>query len=64
MPEAYVPLPDGRTIPVNVKGSGGGMTINQTIHAGQGTDAAQVRRSAAAGARSALGIMNGARRYG
>ena len=62
-PEAYVPLPDGRAIPVRMQGSGG-TTINQTIYAGQGTDSAQVRRSAAAGARAALGAMNGARRYG
>lgn len=62
-PEAYVPLPDGRRIPVSMQG-GGGMTINQTIYAGKDTDTAQVRRSAAAGARNALGIMNGARRYG
>ena len=62
-PEAYVPLPDGRRIPVAMQG-GQGMTINQTIYAGQGTDTAQVRRSAAAGARNALGIMSGARRYG
>lgn len=40
-----------------------GMTINQTIYAGQGTDKAEVRRSAAAGARTALGIMSGAQRY-
>jgi ribosomal protein L12E/L44/L45/RPP1/RPP2 len=62
-PEAYVPLPDGRRIPVSMQG-GSGMTINQTIYAGKDTDAAQVRRSAAAGARNALGVMNGARRYG
>lgn len=44
--------------------SGGNTThINQTIYAGQGTDTAQVRRSAAAGARAALGVMNGAQRY-
>ncbi len=63
-PEAYVPLPDGRRIPVAMQGGQGSMTINQTIYAGQGTDAAQVRRSAAAGARAALGAMNGAKRYG
>ena len=61
-PEAYVPLPDGRRIPVSMQG-GQGMVINQTINAGQGTDSAQVRRSAAAGARAALGAMNGAQRY-
>ena len=42
-PEAYVPLPDGRRIPVAMQGSNG-MTVNQTIYAGQGTDSAQVRR--------------------
>ncbi len=61
-PEAYVPLPDGRRIPVAMQGSNG-MTINQTIYAEQGTDSAQVRRSAAAGARAVLGAMNGAQRY-
>lgn len=61
-PEAYVPLPDGRRIPVAMQGSNG-MTINQTIYAGQSTDSAQVRRSAAAGARAVLGAMNGAQRY-
>jgi len=61
-PEAYVPLPDGRRIPVAMQGSNG-MTVNQTIYAGQGTDSAQVRRSAAAGARAVLGAMNGAQRY-
>lgn len=61
-PEAYVPLPDGRRIPVAMHG-GGGMTINQTIYAGAGTDSAQVRRSAASGARSALAVINGAKRY-
>lgn len=44
-------------------GQSGNTTINQTIYAGQGTDAAQVRRSAAAGARSALGAITGAQRY-
>lgn len=62
-PEAMVPLADGRTIPVTLKGGQGGTTIHQTIYAGQGTDAAQVRRSAAAGARSALGAITGAQRY-
>lgn len=62
-PEAMVPLADGRTIPVTLKGGQGGTTIIQTIYAGQGTDAAQVRRSAAAGARSALGAITGAQRY-
>lgn len=35
MPEAYVPLPDGRTIPVTMKGGAGGgdnVQINITVH--------------------------------
>jgi hypothetical protein len=43
---------------------GGGTTINQTINAGSGTDKAEVKRAAASGARTALGVMGGARRYG
>jgi len=43
---------------------GGGTTINQTINAGAGTDKAEVKRAAASGARTALGVMGGARRYG
>ena len=31
MPEAYVPLPDGRTIPVTMKGAGGGDVFNISI---------------------------------
>lgn len=31
-PEAFVPLPDGRTIPVTVKGGSGGMNINMTVN--------------------------------
>ena len=30
-PEAYVPLPDGRTIPVTMKGGGNGMTVVQNF---------------------------------
>jgi tape measure domain-containing protein len=43
---------------------GGGTTINQTINAGSGTDKAEVKRAAASGARTALGVIGGARRYG
>lgn len=31
-PEAYVPLPDGRTIPVTMRGGGGGNAVNTTIN--------------------------------
>lgn len=41
-PEAYVPLPDGRSIPVTVKGgggmTGGGMTVMQENHFGVGIE--------------------------
>jgi len=55
-----------RIIPAaqNKPGMHGGMTINQTIYAGQGADKSEVRRAAASGARTALGAMEGARRYG
>lgn len=38
MPEAYVPLPDGRTIPVTMTGGGGGETtvvVNVSVESGQ-----------------------------
>lgn len=38
MPEAYVPLPDGRTIPVTMKGDAGGSTsvvVNVNVESGQ-----------------------------
>lgn len=62
-PEAYVPLPDGRSIPVKMAGHGSAGN-NITIHVNSSTgDKAEIRRSAAAGARAALGAMNGAQRY-
>lgn len=33
MPEAYVPLPDGRRIPVKMQGGGGGTTVNISVDA-------------------------------
>jgi lambda family phage tail tape measure protein len=33
MPEAYVPLPDGRRIPVAMQGGGGGTTVNVSVDA-------------------------------
>lgn len=61
-PEAYVPLPDGRRIPVAMQGGGGGRPIVINVNSSTG-DKAEIRRSAAAGARSALGFMGGAQRY-
>ena len=61
-PEAYVPLPDGRRIPVQMAG---GASPNITVYVNSQTgDPAEIRRSAASGARTALGIMGGSRRYG
>jgi hypothetical protein len=60
-PEAYVPLPDGKRIPVHMQG---GNSPNITVHVNSQTgDPAEIRRSAAAGARTALGFMSGSRRY-
>lgn len=59
-PEAAVPLPDGRSIPVTMKG-GGGHTVN--VYVSGNNNAPDVRRAAAQGAREALGLLNGARRY-
>jgi hypothetical protein len=47
-PEAFVPLPDGRTIPVTMKGGQGGvaLTVNQTLVVqGGGSDPAAARVS-------------------
>lgn len=61
-PEAYVPLPDGKRIPVQMQG--GGDSPNITVHVNSQTgDPAEIRRSAAAGARTALGLMSSSRRY-
>lgn len=49
MPEAYVPLPDGRTIPVTMQGAAGGSTsvvVNVNVESGQ----AQVQGDQGAGA--------------
>jgi hypothetical protein len=60
-PEAYVPLPDGKRIPVAMHGgTGANITVNVNSQTG---DPAEIRRSAAAGARTALGLMSGAGRY-
>lgn len=41
--EAFVPLPDGRSIPVKMQGGGGGITINNNIDA-RGADAGMLPR--------------------
>jgi len=62
-PEAYVPLPDGRRIPVAMQGGNNGMNITQNITVGANADKAEVRRAAATGARSVLGLVSGSQRY-
>ena len=59
-PEAYVPLPDGRSIPVTMAGGGNSTTLN--VYVASGTPS-EVKRAAGAGARSALGAMGAAQRY-
>ncbi len=47
MPEAYVPLQDGRTIPVSMRGGGKAVVINQSINIGagvQGTVKAEIQK--------------------
>jgi len=48
MPEAYVPLPDGRTIPVTMKGAGGG-TNNVTVNVNVESGSEQVKTNQGAG---------------
>jgi hypothetical protein len=60
-PEAYVPLPDGRRIPVAM--SGGGRSVNQVMNFYGAAEPAQVKRAAAAGARQVVGISGASARY-
>ena len=59
-PEAAVPLPDGRSIPVTMKGGGGNTYV---VNVNGSNNAPDVRRAAGQGMREALGMMNGAKRY-
>nr|MBP9229477.1 hypothetical protein [Azonexus sp.] len=61
-PEAYVPLPDGRRIPVQMNG-GGASGLHQTLNFYGQAEPAQVKRAAASGARSVLGVVSGSQRY-
>ena len=62
MNEAFVPLPDGRSIPVKMQG-GGGSTIILNVSVNGSNNAPDVRRAAGQGAREALGLLSGAQRY-
>jgi lambda family phage tail tape measure protein len=44
MPEAYVPLPDGRSIPVTMKGGGGNVQVNVINQSGQQVEAQETGR--------------------
>jgi hypothetical protein len=57
--EAFVPLPDGRAIPVKMKGGGGNITININGV----SNAPDVTRAAGMAARQIQNIVNGSRRY-
>lgn len=61
MNEAFIPLPDGRSVPVTMQGGGSKTSITVVVQGGQ--SAPDVRRAAAQGAREALGLMSGAQRY-
>jgi hypothetical protein len=58
--EAFVPLPDGRAIPVKMKGGGTG---NITININGVSNAPDVTRAAGMAARQIQNIVNGSRRY-
>jgi hypothetical protein len=58
-PEAAVPLPDGRRIPVEMRGGGNTIIVNVN----GSNNAPDVRRAAGQGAREALGMLRGAERY-
>jgi len=65
-PEAVMPLSrdsKGR-LGVHMQGKSGGQPINITVHVNGNSNAPDVRRAAGQGAREALSLMNGARRYG
>lgn len=59
MAEAYVPLPDGRRIPVAMQNGGG---TNLTINVASGAPA-EVKRAVGAGAREAVSMLRAASRY-
>lgn len=62
-PEAILPLKRGGDGKLGVA-AGAGHAINIHINMGADGDPAKVRRAAAAGAREALAVINGAHRYG
>lgn len=49
MPEAYVPLPDGRTIPVTMKGEGGGGSTSVVVNVSVESGETQVQNDGGAG---------------
>ena len=64
-PEGALPLKRMSNGKLGVYAEGGkAMSINQNIVVNPGADKAEVKRAAASGARAALGVMGGARRYG
>lgn len=57
-PEAFVPLPDGRSIPVTMRGVGGGgdtVIVNQTVHVGQGVSRSEVASAMVTAKNAAVG---------
>lgn len=61
-PEAILPLKRGANGKLGVAGGGGGNNI--TVNVNGSNNAPDVRRAAGQGAREALGMLSGARRYG
>jgi hypothetical protein len=65
-PEAYVPLPDGRRIPVAMKGGGGGTVIHQVNNftVGDVATVSMVRQAVAGSQRQGFAALQRSRTYG
>jgi hypothetical protein len=66
MNEAFVPLPDGKRIPVDVRGRSGGasVVINQSISVGEGVSLSQVQTAMTAAKQQALAEFSNQMRRG
>lgn len=63
MNEAYVPLPDGRSIPVQMRGAGG-ITIQQHIYPSPGVSSADLAQAMLQAKRAAVAEIRGSMRRG
>lgn len=61
-PEAYVPLPDGRSIPVKMQGGSGATSLTLNFYGMK--DSSDIRRAGGEVSRTVMNAMRGAGRYG